>query len=177
MLKTILVVLVVLAALVSIYAATRPDTFRVERSIIIAAPAEKIFPLIDTLQNWRLWSPYEHKDSAMQRSYAGPASGVGAAYAWKGNKDVGEGRMEIVESVPASTIRFKLDFIVPFEAHNEALFTLQPDTGGTRVRWSMGGASTFLFKLMGLFMDMDAMIGRDFETGLATLKQNIEQGD
>ncbi len=176
MLKPLLVSAAAFIALALLYAATRPDTFRVERSIVVAAPAERIFPLIDTPQNWRAWSPYERKDPGMQRSYGGPASGVGATYAWKGNKDVGEGRMEIVESVPSSSIRFRLDFRVPFEAHNEALFTLEPAAGGTRVRWSMGGASTFLFKLMGLFMDMDAMIGRDFEAGLATLKQKTEQG-
>jgi hypothetical protein len=176
MLKTILIVLVALIALVLIYAATRPDQFRVERSVVIEAPAEKIFPMIDTLQNWRTWSPYEIKDPAMQRSYSGPASGVGAAYAWKGNQDVGAGRMEIVESNAPSKVRFKLDFLVPFEAQNEAVFTLEPEAGGTRVNWAMTGASAYLFKLMGLFMSMDAMIGRDFETGLATLKAQAEQG-
>jgi hypothetical protein len=177
MLKTMLIVLVALIVLVLIYAATRPDDFRVERSVVIAAPAEKIFPLIDTLQNWRAWSPYERKDPAMQRTYAGPASGIGAAYAWQGNKDVGTGRMEIVESTLPSKVRFKLDFAVPFEAHNEAVFALEPVAGGTRASWTMTGASPFMFKLMGLFMNMDEMIGRDFETGLATLKTQAEKGD
>ncbi|MBU2641624.1 MAG: SRPBCC family protein [Gammaproteobacteria bacterium] len=177
MLKTILIGLVALIVLVLIYAATRPDDFRVERSVVVAAPAEKIFPLIDTLQNWRAWSPYERKDPAMQRTYAGPASGIGAAYAWKGNKEVGEGRMEIVESTPPSKVRFKLDFAVPFEAHNEAVFALEPVAGSTRVGWTMTGASPFMFKLMGLFVNMDEMIGRDFETGLAALKTQAEKGD
>ena len=177
MLKTILIVLVALIALVLIVAATRPDNFRVERSVVVAAPSEKIFPLIDILQNWRAWSPYERKDPAMQRTYSGAASGVGAAYAWKGNKEVGEGRMEIVESTPPSTVRFKLDFAVPFEAHNEAVFTLEPVAGGTRVGWAMTGASPFMFKLMGLFVNMDTMIGRDFEAGLAALKAQAEKGD
>ncbi len=176
MLKTTLIVLVALIALVLSYAATRPDAFRVERGIVIAVPADKIFPMIDTLQSWRAWSPWERMDPAMQRSYSGPASGVGAAYAWKGNTDVGEGRMEIVESVSPSSIRIKLDFAVPFEAHNEAVFTLEPVAGGTRVNWAMTGASSFMFKLMGLFMNMDEMIGRDFEAGLATLKTQAEQG-
>jgi hypothetical protein len=175
MLKTILIVVVVLIALVLIYAATRPDDFRVERSVVVAQPAEKIFPLIDTLQNWQAWSPYERKDPAMRRNYAGPASGIGAAYAWKGNKEVGEGRMEIVASTPPSEIRFKLDFAVPFEAHNQAVFALEPVAGGTRVGWAMTGASPFMFKLMGLFMNIDEMIGRDFETGLAALKAQAEQ--
>lgn len=175
MLKTILIVLVALIALVLIFAATRPDHFRVERSVVVAAPAEKIFPLIDTLQNWRTWSPYERKDPAMQRTYSGPASGVGASYAWKGNKEVGEGRMEIVESTSPLKVRFKLDFAVPFEAHNEAVFALEPVAGGTRVSWAMTGASPFMFKLMGLFMNMDAMIGRDFEAGLAALKAQAEK--
>lgn len=177
MLKAILIVVVVLIALVLIYAATRPDEFRVERSIVIAAPAEKIFPLIDTPQNWRAWSPYERKDPTMQRTYAGPASGIGAAYAWKGNKEVGEGRMEIVESTPPSIVHFKLDFAVPFEAHNQAEFALEPVAGGTRVGWAMTGASPFMFKLMGLFINMDEMIGRDFETGLAALKAQAEKGN
>lgn len=176
MLKTILIVLVALIALVLIFATTRPDHFRVERSVVVAAPVERIFPLIDTLQNWRTWSPWERKDPAMQRTYTGSASGVGASYAWKGNKEVGEGHMEIVESVSPSTVRFKLDFAVPFEAHNEAVFRLEPVTGGTHVSWAMTGASPFMFKLMGLFMNMDEMIGRDFEAGLATLKQQTEQG-
>lgn len=176
MLKTIFIVLVAVIALVLIFAATRPDHFRVERSVVVAAPAEKIFPLIDTLQNWRAWSPYERKAPAMQRTYSGPASGVGASYAWKGNKEVGEGRMEIVESTSPSKVRFRLDFAVPFEAHNEAVFALEPDAGGTRVSWAMTGASSFMFKLMGLFMNMDAMIGRDFEAGLATLKAQAEKG-
>jgi hypothetical protein len=177
MLKALLIGLVALIVLLLIYAATRPDNFRVERSVVIAAPAEKVFPLIDTLQDWRAWSPYERKDPAMQRTYAGPASGVGAAYAWKGNKEVGEGRMEIVQSTASSTVRFKLDFAVPFEAHNEAVFTLEPVAGGTRVRWTMNGASPFMFKLMGLFVNMDVMIGRDFEAGLAALKTQAEKGD
>jgi uncharacterized protein YndB with AHSA1/START domain len=175
-LKTILIVLVALIALVLIFAATRPGHFRVERSVVVAAPAEKVFPLIDTLQSWRTWSPYERKDPAMQRTYSGPASGVGASYAWKGNKEVGEGRMEIVESTSPSIIRFRLDFAVPFEAHNEAVFALEPVAGGTRVSWAMTGASPFMFKLMGLFMNMDAMIGRDFEAGLATLKAQAGKG-
>lgn len=105
----------------------------------------------------------------MQRTLNGPESGVGAAYAWKGNKDVGEGRMEIVESVPSSRIRIKLDFISPFEAHNQVEFTLTPSDGGTQVIWTMSGPSPFVSRLMGIFMDMDAMIGKDFETGLASL--------
>lgn len=113
----------------------------------------------------------------MQRTYAGPASDIGAAYTWKGNKDVGEGRMEIVESMPPSKVRFKLHFAVPFEAHNDALFALEPVAGGTRVGWTMTGESPFMFKLMGLFVNMDEMIERDSEVGLAELKTQAEKGD
>lgn len=177
MLKVLFIVFVALVCLVLIYAATRPNDFLVERSIVAAAPAEKIFPLIDTLQHWRAWSPYEDKDPSMQRTYAGPASGIGASYAWKGNKEVGEGRMEIIESTPPSIVRFKLDFAVPFEAHNQAVFSIAPVAGGSRIGWTMTGSSPFMFKLMGLFMNMDDMIGRDFEKGLAALKAQVEQGN
>jgi uncharacterized protein YndB with AHSA1/START domain len=174
MLKTILIVVAVAIAAVLIYAATRPDSFRVERSLQVNAPPEKVFALINSLSAWRSWSPWEKKDPAMQRSLTGPESGVGAAYGWKGNKNVGEGKMEIIESVPASRIRIKLDFVTPFEAHNQVEFTLTPAGGGTRVVWAMSGPSPYISKLIGVFMNFDKMIGNDFEAGLANLKVAAE---
>ena len=178
--KIILIVLAVVIAIavlvVLLLASHKPDEFRVERSIVIAAPPEAIFPRVDSLRAWTDWSPWEQRDPAMKRDYSGPASGVGAVYGWDGNKDVGSGRMEIVESVPSSRIRIKLDFIRPFEGHNIAEFVFEPQAGGTRVVWSMHGPAPLLSKVMQVFMDMDAMIGRDFEAGLATLKSRAEAG-
>jgi hypothetical protein len=170
MFKTLLIVIALLIAAVLIVAAMRPDSFRTERSLDIAVPPEKLFPLIDDLRRWRDWSPYEKKDPMMQRTLSGPPAGVGAVYEWKGNKDVGQGRMEIVESKSTELIRIQLDFISPFEAHNIAEFTLLPTASGTRVTWALSGPSPYLSKLIGLFMNMDKMIGQDFEAGLANLK-------
>jgi uncharacterized protein YndB with AHSA1/START domain len=174
MFKTLLIVIAVLIAAVLMFAATRPDSFRTERSLDIAASPEKVFPLIDDLRRWRDWSPYEKKDHAMQRTLSGPPAGVGAVYEWKGNKDVGQGRMEIVESTPPGLIRIQLDFISPFEAHNVAEFTLAPTGNGTRVTWALSGPSPYLTKLIGVFINMDKMIGQDFESGLASLKTLAE---
>jgi hypothetical protein len=174
LIKTILAIVAVTIAAVLAYAATRPDSFRVERRLVINAPPEGVFMRINSLPAWRNWSPWEKKDPAMQRTLSGPESGVGAAYAWKGDKNVGEGRMEIVESVPVSLIRIKLDFVTPFEAHNTVEFTLAPTEGGTRVVWAMSGPSPYVSKLIGVFMNMDKMIGTDLEAGLAALKAQSE---
>lgn len=160
---------------VMLFASTRPDTFRVERSILIAAPAERIFPLIDDFRQWAAWSPYERLDPAMKRNYSGAASGRGAAYAWEGSGKVGAGRMEIAQSTPPSKVSMRLDFVKPFEAHNIADFTLEPQGGTTRVTWAMQGPSPFLSKVMQVFLDMDTMIGKDFEDGLANLKAVSEK--
>lgn len=168
--KTLALILLLVVAATLIFAATRPNTFRVQRSITIKAPPETIFPLIDTLGHWRQWSPYEQLDPAMQRTYQGPDRGVGAVYAWDGNNKVGAGRMQIIESVPPSKIVFKLDFLRPFESHNTATFTLLPNGDHTTVTWAMEGPAPYLSKLMGLFFDMDEMIGKDFAAGLTRLK-------
>jgi len=175
MLKTLLLVVTVAIAAVLVYAATRPDSFRIERSASIKAPPERVFALVNDLPQWKAWSPWENIDPALKRSYSGPASGVGAAYAWEGNKDVGSGRMEIVESAPASRITIKLDFISPFEAHNTAQFTFARQGESTTVTWAMYGPSPFLSKLMGLVFNMDRMVGGQFETGLANLKTLTEK--
>ncbi|WP_430392279.1 SRPBCC family protein [Dyella sp. 20L07] len=167
---TVLVVVVLVVIAVLVIAMLRPDRFRVERSATIDAPAERIFPLINDFQQWRSWSPYENRDPAMKRSYAGPGSGLGAIYGWEGNKNIGSGRMEISASEPSSRIAIKLDFFAPFKANNTAEFLLQPVDGSTRVTWAMEGRANIMSKLMGLFINMDKMIGRDFEEGLQKLR-------
>ncbi|HUL08272.1 MAG TPA: SRPBCC family protein [Candidatus Acidoferrum sp.] len=178
MLKIVAIVAVIIVALVAgllAYAATKPGSLRVQRTASIKAAPEKIFTLINDFRSWGIWSPYEKKDPAMQRTLSGAASGQGAIYAWSGNGNVGQGRMEILESSPPSRIAIKLDFIKPFEGHNLAEFTFEPDGKVTRVTWAMTGPTPFIGKVMSVFLDMDAMIGRDFEAGLANLKAATEQ--
>ncbi|MGE0725770.1 MAG: SRPBCC domain-containing protein, partial [Alphaproteobacteria bacterium] len=140
-----------------------------------AAPPVRIFPLIADFRRWPAWSPWEKKDPAMKRSFAGPDRGVGAAYAWDGDKNVGTGRMEIIEAAAPSRVALKLDFEKPFEAHNTVAFVLTPAAGGTTVTWTMDGPVPFLFRIVHLFMDMDRMVGGDFEAGLAALKAEAEK--
>lgn len=175
MLKIIVIVLVVLIAGILIYAATKPDTFTVQRSASIKAPPEKIFPLINDYRNWASWSPYETKDPAMKRTFGATTVGKGATYAWDGNKEVGQGSMEIQESVPSSSVRIKLDFMKPFEAHNMVDFILEPQGDTTKVSWNMRGPAPFISKVMQVFINMDKMVGRDFEAGLANLKAVAEK--
>lgn len=169
MLKKILIVLLIAIVGVLGYAATRPDTFQVQRKAVIAAPPEKVFAMIDDFRRWNEWSPWDKLDPAMTRTFGGPATGVGATYAWAGNSAVGEGRMEILESTAPSKIRIKLDFIKPFESNNVTEFVLVPRDGGTDVTWTMQGPNLYVSKLMDTFVDMDAMIGKDFEKGLADM--------
>ena len=175
MLKTIAIAVVVVVGGFLIYAATRPDTFRVERTATIKAPPERIFPLINDFQRWGAWSPFEKKDPAMKRALSGAPSGSGAVYEWDGNKEIGQGRMEIVESVPPSRVTLKLDFTRPFKAHNIVDFTLEPRGDSTQVTWAIHGPSPFISKVMGIVFNMDKMIGKDFEAGLAALKTVSEQ--
>jgi hypothetical protein len=173
---TIIAVIIAIAiAVVLILAATKPNTLRVQRVTSIRAPADKIFPMINDFHQWRGWSPYENKDPAMQRTYEGSASGKGAVYAWDGNKNVGSGRMEILEASVPSKITIKLDFFKPFEGHNTAEFTMLPQGDVTNLTWTMSGPAVFMSKLIQVFMNLDHMIGRDFEAGLANLKKLAEK--
>lgn len=177
MLKKIAAVIAVLILGVLGYAATRPDTFQVRRSAAINAAPERIYPLLNDFRQWGTWSPWEKLDPALQRRFSGAASGPGSVYEWEGNKDVGKGRMEIVDATPPSKVTIKLDFLEPFEAHNTTEFTLTPSAGaGTTVDWVMRGNNTFPGKVMSVFMDMDRMIGKDFEAGLANMKAAAEAG-
>jgi uncharacterized protein YndB with AHSA1/START domain len=176
MLKKILIGLAVIIVALLGYAATKPDTFRVERATSIKAAPEVIFSHLNDFRSWRGWSPWEKLDPALQRTYSGAAVGAGAVYEWKGNSDVGAGRMEILESSPSSKLNIKLDFTEPFEAHNTTEFTLTPEGEATNVTWAMHGPNLFIGKVLGLFMDMDGMIGKNIETGLANLKTVAEVG-
>lgn len=170
----IVVILIVAVAAVLIYAATRPGSFHVERSLAIKAPPEKIFPLIDDFHKWAAWSPYEKLDPNMARTIGGADSGKGATYAWSGNGKAGAGRMEITDATAPSAIVIKLDFTKPFETSNVLTFTLKPEGDGTNVTWAMDGPSPYVAKVMGIFVNMDTMIGKDFETGLGSLKAAAE---
>jgi hypothetical protein len=177
MLTVLLVIVLAIAALLA-WASTRPDTFRIERSIRIAAPIVQVAELIDDFHEWGKWSPWEHIDPTMQRTFSGNEAGVGAVYEWTGTGKVGAGRMEIVEMRSGSergVITIKLDFFKPFKASNTAEFLMTPSADGTDLSWAMFGSSPFMSKLMGVFMDMDKMIGKDFEAGLQSLKKNAEQ--
>ena len=174
MLKKIAIAVVIIIAAFLGYAATRPDTFRVERTTSIKAPPEKIFPLINDLHRWDAWSPFEKKDPAMKRTFGSATSGKGAVYEWEGNKEIGKGRMEIADTSPPSRVTIKLDFVKPFEAHNTVDFTLEPRGETTNVTWAIHGPSPFISKVIGIFCNMDKMIGKDFEAGLANLKAVAE---
>ena len=175
MIKKIAIAIVVLIAAVLIFAATKPDTFRVERSASIKAPPEKIFAILNDFKRWDAWSPWEKKDPAMQRTFGAVTSGKGATYAWDGNKDVGQGSMTIAESVPSSRLALRLDFLKPFEAHNNVEFTLQPKGEETTVAWALYGPMPFVSKIISVFCSMDSMVGKDFEAGLASLKALAEK--
>ena len=175
MLKIIAIGVVALIAGVLIFAATRPDTFRVERSTSIHAPPEKVFAMINDFKRWGEWSPWDKKDPAMKRTYGPVTSGKGARYAWDGNNDVGQGSMDITESVPPAKVGIKIDFVKPFEGHNTIQFLVEPKGASTAVTWSMAGPAPFISKLMQVFINMDNMIGKDFEAGLANLKTAAEK--
>ena len=177
MLRLIAFVIAFLVAAVLIYASTRPDTFRVERSTHIKAPPAKIYAVMSDFRRFPEWSPYEHRDPAMKRTLGAVTSGPGALYKWTGNSQVGSGRMEITAVSPPSSVTIKLDMIKPMEGHNIVEFTLTPDGDSTTVTWAMHGPSPFISRLIGIFINMDRMIGTDFETGLATLKTSIESGE
>ena len=175
MVQIAIVVLLAIVAAILVLALMKPDSFRVERSAVIAAPPEQIYPLLVDFRQWAAWSPWEKKDPGMKRTHSGAPSGVGAKYAWEGNKDVGSGSMEIAEATPPSKLVIRLDFEKPFEAHNTAELTLAPAAGGTQVHWAMYGPASFMSKVMQVFMSFDRMIGRDFEQGLANLKAAAEK--
>ena len=174
MLKKILGVLVLAIVAVLIYAATKPDTFTLQRSASIAAPPDKLFALIADVKAFNTWNPWALKDPASKMTYEGPTNGVGAAYSWD-SEALGAGRMEITEASAPGRVQAKLEFKRPFAATNRVEFTLQPQGAQTQVTWAMSGAMPYLSKLMTTFVSMDKMVGSDFEAGLANLKAAAEK--
>ncbi len=175
MLKKIAIAVVVILAVILGMAAMKPDTFSVRRVASIKAPPDKIAALITDFHQWGSWSPWEQLDPNMKRTFSGAPNGKGAIYNWEGNKEVGKGRMEIMEAgTPARTV-IKLDFLEPFESHNTTEFTLVPQGEITTVSWDMSGPMPFVSKIMSVFASMDSMIGKDFEKGLANMKTVAEK--
>ncbi len=173
MLLTIIAIIVVALLAVLIYAATKPDSFGVQRATAINAPPEKIFPLINDLHAHTTWSPFE-KDPNMKRTHSGAPQGTGAVYEWEGDRKVGSGRIAIADSTP-SNITMILDMFKPFKAHNTVNFMLEPQGTATRVTWAMRGKQPYMAKLMSTFINCDKMVGSQFEEGLAKLKALAER--
>ena len=167
--------LIAVVGVVLLYANSRPDTFRVERRATIQAPPERVFAMLNDFREWMAWSPWEKLDPAMQRTYGGAERGVGATYAWSGNKKAGAGQMTITAAEPSTRLGIRLEFTKPFASTNTTEFALTPGAGGTTVSWVMQGPCPFLFRLFGAFLNMDRMIGPDFEAGLANLKAIAER--
>jgi uncharacterized protein YndB with AHSA1/START domain len=172
-LKIILVIAVLVAAIL-IFAATKPDTFHIQRSVVVQAPPDKVFPLINDLRNWPRWE-LQDADPTMNRTFSGPDSGVGAISEWSGAGRTGAGRMTISESTPPRSVTVAVDWKRPFTARNINQFTFLPDGSGTRVTWSMHGPNVYMMKLMSVFTDMDRMMGKHFEEGLAKLRAEAEK--
>lgn len=167
----------VLAAVVVVLglASRKPDSFRIERKAVIAAPPEKVFPYLDDPKLTQEWSPWEKKDPNIKKTFSGAAKGKGAVYEWDGNREVGAGRAEIVESVAPRLVVQELHFLRPMDDRGVARYEVAPAPGGSEITWSMEGKSTFPSKIMCVFMDMDKMVGGEFEKGLASLKAIAEK--
>lgn len=175
MLIKIAAVLAAAVAVVLILASTKPNSFRVERKVVIKASPENIFPWLEDPKKTTEWSPWEKKDPAMKKTFTGPSKGVGAAYAWDGNKEIGAGRLELTEVVAPKKVVMNLDFIRPMEGHNVAGYEVAPVAGGSEVTWYITGPMPFMSKVVCLFMNMDKMIGKEFEAGLSDLKTIAEK--
>lgn len=175
-LKTVLVALAVLVVAFVVVVALQPSGFSVTRSASVAAPPAVVFEQVNDFHKWEAWSPWAKRDPAMKQSIDGPPAGAGAVYSWSGNKEVGEGRMTVTESRAPELVRIRLEFIKPFAGTSDTEFTFRPDGGGqgTDVTWTMSGKNNFVGKAMCLFMDMDKMVGGDFEKGLAQMKAVAE---
>ena len=174
MLEIILISLAVIVIVFVVIVALQPSDFRVARSTTISAPPAAVFAQVNDFHKWEAWNPWGKIDPAMKQTYEGAPAGTGAIYTWAGNKEVGEGRMTIIESRPSDLIRVKLEFMKPFRATNIALFTIKPEGKQTVVTWSMTGQNNFMAKAIHLFMNMDKMIGGQFEKGLAEMKSVVE---
>jgi hypothetical protein len=174
MLNIILIALAVAVTAFVAFVATRPGEFRISRSGTLPAPAAAVFPHVNDLRKWEAWSPWARLDPSAKSTFEGPAAGTGAIMSWIGNKNVGEGRMTIVESRPNELVRFKLEFFKPFKATNTAEFTFKPEGNQTAVTWSMFGTNNFMAKAINVFINCDEMVGGQFEQGLANLRAVVE---
>ncbi len=174
MLKIILAAVAIIIIALIIIISRQPDTFHLSRSTKIAALPEAIFPHVNELKKWSAWSPFEKMDPEMKKTFAGPDSGVGSSMAWVGNSQAGEGAMTITESKPSELVKFRLDFKKPMESTSNAHFTFKPEGDQTVVTWEMDGANSFMSKTFQLFMDLDKMVGGQFDDGLAKLKSVVE---
>lgn len=176
-LRTLLIIVLAVVAIVCILGMIGPDTFRYERSVTIDAPPSAVYGHVNSLAAMDKWSPWNAYDPSMKKTYEGTDGTVGAISRWEGNKDVGKGEQRIDSLVPDRLVRNHVKFLEPFASESDALVELQPDGEGTKVTWAMAGENDFMSKLMGKFMDMDAMLGKDFETGLAMLKEQVETAE
>jgi uncharacterized protein YndB with AHSA1/START domain len=177
MFSPLVLILLALAGIVAVFlvvAAMQPAEFRVVRSATISAPPETVFAQVNDFHKWDGWSPWAKLDPAVVNTYEGPPAGAGAGFHWRGNKQVGEGHMTITESHPSDLIKIRLEFIRPFAATNSVEYTFKPEGSRTIVTWSMLGQRNFVLKAFGLFMNMDKMLGGEFEKGLANLKAQAE---
>jgi uncharacterized protein YndB with AHSA1/START domain len=171
----IVIVLAVLVAAILAYAASKPDTIRITRSVVIKAAPERIFALINDFHNWIRWAPQDREDPTMMRTYGGPTSGVGSISGWESKGSAGKGRMSIVEASAPTKISIQVDFVKPFEAHNLNQFTLEPDGTSTKVTWTMQGTNVYMTKVMSIFVNIDRLMGKHFESGLGDLKASAEK--
>ena len=174
MLKKILIAFVVLVAGFAGVVAMQPSEFKVERTATIDAPAADVFAQVNDLHKWEAWSPWAKLDPAMKQTYDGAEAGVGAIYSWSGNNDVGEGRMTITDSTPHERVGIKLEFLKPMASTCSTVFTFKPEGEQTTVTWTMTGTNNFIGKAFCMFMNMDKMVGGDFEKGLAQMKSVSE---
>jgi len=174
MLKKILIGLAIVIFIFLIVVAMQPGTYSVTRSLTIPAAPEVVFPHVNELKKWAAWNPWEKLDPSMKLTYDGPEAGVGASYSWVGNSDVGEGKMTITGSKPNESIQFKLEFFKPMAGVSDTEFSFKPQGNQTEVTWAMSGKNNFIAKAMCLFMNMDKMIGGQFEKGLGDLKAIVE---
>src|ERR1700674_2051308 len=173
-------VMIGLAALLStilVVAATKPKTFRIQRSTSIDAPPESVFVLIDDLHNWARWAPQDKEDARMKRTYNGPEHGAGAVSEWTGSGGSGKGHMLMTDSLPSTRISVQVDWVKPFVARNLNDFVLEGTGTSTKVTWTMQGPNLFVMRIMGVFVNMDRTMGKHFETGLANLKAVAEHGN
>ena len=172
---TAIVIIVLAIGAFLVFANSRPSTFSMVRSATINASADTVFAQINDFKNWGAWSPWEKMDPELKRTFTGSPSGQGAKYAWIGNKKVGEGSMEITHSVPSTNVQLDLHFLKPFKADNVTEFTIKPNGATSNINWEMRGNLNLMMKVMHIFMDMDKVVGKDFEAGLANLKGIVER--